>query len=259
MSMNSMGSSPSESATSSAASQSGGVSIPLSSVTLVPSGSASMPVSTVSSSSMFTSPTSQADADAYANAGAPFIIPIDIPIGGGKQKRSLLSKAFPFLGSGLRRNRLAHNLVARAVVRTYIKPNGNTTTDASQASVFQILNSVLYSNGTPVSTDGYENWIPFAGSEPQKSIATAWEVTNGSLAWMNADFDNMHASFFRVPSDAVDNAMILVQFHGQPPVGAVGLPAPGADLGQWSDVFVHNNVDEVVANIEYSWPTAVYY
>lgn len=57
----------------------------------------------------------------------------------------------------------------------------------------------------------------FAGSTADAvgPITTAFVAGNGSLAWLNAEFEGGRAAFYRVPPDVPDGAVVWVRFRGE--------------------------------------------
>ncbi|EON67000.1 hypothetical protein W97_06116 [Coniosporium apollinis CBS 100218] len=94
--------------------------------------------------------------------------------------------------------------------------NGNTTTNASMAAEFRILDSRLYVNGIKMSVAPGVRSMPFAVDSNPGSIDTSFSVNSGGLSWTDSAFTNSTAQFYKVPPEEIDNALLLVQFIGEP-------------------------------------------
>lgn len=130
--------------------------------------------------------------DAAFNRGEPFVISIQVPVG-----PTFIHK--------------------RQEMRSiYIMANGNTTTNASMAAEFRIVDSRLYVNGIKMSVAPGVRSMPFAVDSNPGSINTSFSVNSGGLNWTDSAFTNSTAQFYKVPPEEVDNALLLVQFIGEP-------------------------------------------
>jgi hypothetical protein len=116
---------------------------------------------------------------------------------------------------------------------SYITSSGHTTTDKSLAAVFQLTSDgQLVADGLVESTDHLIDWQVFAGS-PSDSvgpITRRFRSENGSLVWVNREFDGNRTAFYRSPKGMVDDAIVIARFRG--PVGADWESIPMSVLGE---------------------------
>lgn len=159
----------------------------------LPTVSTSSPVSvtTVSSSISLAAPSNSVDA-AITN-GAPFVIVVN-PIGGSvKEKR-------------------------QQTTPSWISPSGYTTTDYSQAAVFQISQGALYANQLQYSTWPNVPNETFTGymSDSVGPITTLFSSVNSSLTWTYASFQGPGnaAEFFVSPPGEANGAQVIAWFYG---------------------------------------------
>lgn len=97
----------------------------------------------------------------------------------------------------------------------WLMANGNTTTDASVATVYRIVNGQLMTyNGSYISTGYGVVDQTFAISPGLGPIGTYFSVTNRMLNWTNTNFSNGTAQFYKLPPGLLQNAQILAKFIG---------------------------------------------
>lgn len=127
--------------------------------------------------------------DAMANSGTPFIIRVEQTDSSGYPDESTT----PY----------------------WLMENGNTTTNASIATVYRISSGELTTyNGSYISTDYGVLNEPFAVSQSLEPISTTFSVSNYTLYWNNTEFSNGTAQFYKLPAGLLDNAQILAKFIG---------------------------------------------
>lgn len=97
----------------------------------------------------------------------------------------------------------------------WLMANGNTTTDASSATIYRIVDSQLMTyNESYISTGFGVVDQTFAISPGLGSIATRFSVNSHMLNWTNMQFSNGTAQFYKLPPGLLDNAQILAKFLG---------------------------------------------
>ena len=132
--------------------------------------------------------------DDLVNAGEPFNLAIDIIQNlGRKHKRQTNTTR---------------------VIRVYVQPNGNTTSDPSRAVKFRLLNQTLLADNVTMSTGPEIDWQIFAAKIAVGPWTTSFFVSQGKVMWNRTEFEGGSATFYRNPPDQVENAQILVQFRG---------------------------------------------
>ncbi len=94
--------------------------------------------------------------------------------------------------------------------------NGYTTTNYSQAAVFQISGGELYADNLLESTWPNVPNETFAG-QPADSIGpitTTFYSQNGTLVWSNPNFQYGYATWYVNPPSQADGAMVIAWFFG---------------------------------------------
>jgi hypothetical protein len=129
--------------------------------------------------------------DAQVNAGVPFVVQLS-PATGPVVKRADLQVS-------------------------YLKSNGNTTTDRGLAAIFRLSDDgQLAADGLVESTNPILDYQAFAGSltDSVESITKTFKAANGLVTWSNESFEGNACNFYRTPSGQADNAMIIARFRG---------------------------------------------
>jgi len=102
--------------------------------------------------------------------------------------------------------------------------NGYTTTDYSQAAIFQISDGELYAGGLLESTWPNVPNETFA-AQPADSIGPimmTFYSQNGMLVWSNPNFQYGYAGWYVSPPSQVEGATVIAWFFG--PVGSDWAP-----------------------------------
>lgn len=109
----------------------------------------------------------------------------------------------------------ASGITRRQLTPYWLMANGNTTTNASMATHYQIYNGQLSTlDGRYFTTKYGISMQTFAASTPPEPINSTFSSINGILQWTNADFTNGTAQFYQLPPNIFDNALIMVNFVG---------------------------------------------
>jgi hypothetical protein len=101
-------------------------------------------------------------------------------------------------------------------INSWIMADGYTTTNYSQAAIFQISDGELYADGLLESTWPNVPNETFAG-QPADSIGpirTNFYSQNGTLVWSNSNFQYGYAAWYISPPGQVDGAMVIAWFFG---------------------------------------------
>lgn len=95
----------------------------------------------------------------------------------------------------------------------WLMANGNTTTNGSLATHFQLANGQLFTTDGAYFTTNYNvGSQTFAASDTVLPINSTFASNNGVLSWTNVDFTNGTAQFYQLPAGLLDGATILVEF-----------------------------------------------
>lgn len=122
--------------------------------------------------------------DAVVNAGAPFVIEVQV-------------------GTAARRRQASNS--------TYINANGRTTTNASEAVAYRILNGTLQSvAGEYISADAEADNALFALSAVAKDISTTFFSRDLKIGWNNTAFAGGACEFFTTAAE--DGAFDIVSY-----------------------------------------------
>jgi hypothetical protein len=117
---------------------------------------------------------------------------------------------------------------------SWITANGYTTTNYSQAAIFQISDGQLYTDGLLESTwPNVPNEI-FA-AQPADSIGpirTTFSSQNGTLVWSNPNFQYGYAVWYVSPPNQADGAMIIAWFFGSVGSDWASIPMSAARKSQ---------------------------
>ncbi|CAK3989655.1 uncharacterized protein RCC_04503 [Lecanosticta acicola] len=133
------------------------------------------------------SPSVSALSDSALNAGTPFVISVQPPTYGQS---------------------------GQAGTVRYLTYGGYTSTNASEAAEYRIVNGTLLEvGGGWVSTDGNVDSMPFAVSSTLGSIDSRFSSENSTIQWINTAFDDGAAQFFSVPAGN-GGSQIVVRFRG---------------------------------------------
>jgi hypothetical protein len=152
-------------------------------------------------------PVSSVFNDSNVSSGSFFNLELSLPSSGLKQRQEIASSN---------------------VTRMWLKADGNTTTDQTQAAALQILDQHLYINGVVMSKDPNSSNVPLAVIQPPSNIQTNFTTTNLRFRWENREFDNGEATFYKYPVGQVDNAAVSVHFGGSYPEGDIEVINPVA-------------------------------
>ncbi|KZF20208.1 WSC-domain-containing protein [Xylona heveae TC161] len=95
-------------------------------------------------------------------------------------------------------------------IRTYLRSDGSTTEDPSKASIFDIINGQLVSDGHFISTNATSYSLFAVGLGAPYS--TTFSRSGSAILWSNNAFPNKYASFYISPSGD-----IFASFRGSVP------------------------------------------
>ncbi len=101
-----------------------------------------------------------------------------------------------------------------AVEFSWLMSNGNTTVDCSSAAEYRLTNGQLRTNGTLISTFTGETSMAFRAVPDVGNITTTLSVSNGTLNWINSNFTDGFAQFYKLPPGLMENALVLAKFIG---------------------------------------------
>lgn len=99
----------------------------------------------------------------------------------------------------------------------WLRSNGNTTVDASLATIYRIVSGRLFvaaDGGSYISTDYGVIGQTFAVASRLGAIWSDFSVNKHMLNWTNTNFSNGTAQFYKLPPNLLENAQILVKFIG---------------------------------------------